>query len=367
MTPQGKIKLALLFGGRSTEHEVSLVSALGLLEHINRDKYTVLPVKISRKGEWMLIGEIDRYDSKATLDKATGKKVMAGDSETGGLYIFDRGTWTTEKLDVVFPILHGTFGEDGTLQGLLRMAGLPCVGAGVLASALCMDKILMKQVFFQNDLPSTDYLHFLRSAWRGESETIMEGVKREIGFPCFVKPANTGSSVGIVKVKSERGLKAAIDTAAGYDRKILVEKAVDAREFEVSVLGNDDPVASPVGEIIPGNEFYDYSAKYEDAGSKTRVPADLPRDVVDRIRALAVRAYKAVDCSGMGRVDFLMDRATGTVYLNEINTLPGFTPISMYPKLWEADGLSYSRLIDRLVDLALQRHRDLQHSRTDRG
>jgi len=362
MAGEKKLRLALIFGGRSTEHEVSLESALGILAHLDRRKYELFPVKIDRSGEWMLLEEAS-LSSITALDEAAGTAVLAGSPGIGGIYTGISGEWRSQKLDVIFPIVHGTFGEDGTLQGLLSMSDLPCVGAGVMASAACMDKIIMKQLFFQNDLLSTNFIHFLRSAWEEESEKILIGVAEEIGFPCFVKPANTGSSVGVLKAKEAVELSVAIDNAASYDRKILVEEAVDARELECSVLGNDAPITSEVGEVISGNEFYDYEAKYSDIGSQTLIPADISESDTETIQTMAVKAFKALDCSGMGRVDFLMDRKTNEIYVNEINTLPGFTPISMYPKLWEASGMPFSHLLDRLIDLALQRHKDISRSR----
>ncbi len=260
-------------------------------------------------------------------------------------------------------MLHGTFGEDGTVQGLLALADLPCVGGGVLASALGMDKILMKQIFIQNDLPCTDFIWFIRKKWAYSQEVIRKAIVKEIGFPCFVKPANAGSSVGISKVKTEADLASAIDAAFEYDRKVLVEKAIEARELECAVLGNDDPIASVVGEILPSNEFYDYEAKYISTESKTIIPADLPDTIAKSIQHYAVEAFKAIDCAGMARVDFFLEKNTHRIFVNEINTIPGFTPISMYPKLWEASGISYPELIHRLIQLAIERYEDLRCSK----
>ncbi|MBN2030195.1 D-alanine--D-alanine ligase [bacterium] len=368
MKPKQKVRVAILFGGRSTEHEVSLNSALSILKNIDRSKYVVIPVKISKAGQWRLLPNPERLHSVEDLQSDDGDLLFAGDPLTNGFYRIlkesekDASMCSSLQIDVVFPILHGTFGEDGSLQGLLSMADLPCVGGGVLASSIGMDKILMKQVFFQNDLPATDYLWFLRKDWEQSDEKIQNGVQKEIGFPCFVKPANTGSSVGVCKACNLSELAECIELAVRYDRKILVEKAIDARELECSVLGNDDPKASVVGEIIPANEFYDYEAKYHSDQSQTLVPADLPEDISKNVQWLAVSAYKAIDCAGMGRVDFFLERETNRLFVNEINTIPGFTPISMYPKLWEASGISYSELIDRLIELALERHRDIHHS-----
>ena len=368
MKNKKKLRVALLFGGRSTEHEVSLTSAVGILQVIDKNKYDILPIKISRNGQWLLLNDLQSLNSVERLKNGRGFPVIVGDPETKGfLKIEKEGTkafrLSREPVDVVFPVLHGTFGEDGTVQGLLSLADIPFVGAGVLASAIGMDKVMMKQIFFQNDLPSTDFIWFLRKDWEKSPGIIQKGVREEIGFPCFVKPANTGSSVGISKAHTEKELPYCINRAAEYDRKILIEKAVDARELECSVLGNDKPEASVVGEIIPCNEFYDYEAKYIRGESKTVIPAKIPNEIAEKVRNTAVAAFKAIDCAGMGRVDFLLERSTNKIFVNEINTIPGFTPISMYPKLWEASGISYSDLIDRLIELAIERHKDIHRSR----
>jgi D-alanine-D-alanine ligase len=269
------------------------------------------------------------------------------------------------QLDVVFPILHGPYGEDGTVQGLLELAGLAYVGAGVTASAVGMDKALFKDIMCAHGLPVVPYLVIKRKSWEQEPEETMAWIEAELGYDCFVKPANLGSSVGISKAHNRSELRAALDEAARYDRKLVVEVAVDAREIEISVLGNDEPIASVPGEIVPCNEFYDYSAKYLDGESELLIPAPLPAETTDLVRRLAVEAYLAIDCAGMARADFLLDRQTGQMYVNEVNTLPGFTPISMYPKLWEASGISYTELIDRLIQLALERHADKRRSVTE--
>jgi len=367
MSQETKRRVAVIFGGRSTEHEVSLTSAFAILQQINRDKNDVVPIRISPEGHWLLLKSRTAFNSVQELVEAPGKPILTGDPSIHGFIILNQsGVDSVVPVDVVFPVLHGTYGEDGTIQGLFRMADLPCVGAGVLGSALGMDKVMMKQIFIQNDLQTTDFIWFLRSAWQGESEAIMRGVAESIGYPCFVKPANAGSSVGISKVATEKDLPKAVEVASRFDRKILVEKAVDAIELECSVLGNDKPEASIVGEIIPSNEFYDYKAKYQSDASRTVIPAKIPEDMAARIRYKAVTAFKALDCAGMARVDFLIDKESQQIYINEINTIPGFTPISMYPKLWGASGLSYPDLIDRLIDLAVERHEDLKKSRTIR-
>jgi D-alanine-D-alanine ligase len=370
MTERKRLRVALLFGGKSTEHEVSLTSTVGILKNINQDKYYILPVKITKRGRWMLLSDPTSLDSVESLSRAEGVPVVIGDPEAKGLFRIRKSSdrspsdvFSYIPVDVAFPILHGTFGEDGTIQGLLSTADLPFVGAGVLASALGMDKIMMKQIFFQNELPSADFMWFLRKDWKTSAEVIQNGVKEQIGFPCFIKPANSGSSVGVFKAHNEKEFPDFVNRAAEYDRKILVEKSIDARELECSVLGNDKPEASVVGEIIAGKEFYDYEAKYQSEESRSVIPADIPEKISNAVRQLAVKAFKAVDCSGMGRVDFLLEHGSNHIFINEINTIPGFTPISMYPKLWEASGISYSELIDRLIELALERYEDLSRSR----
>lgn len=364
-------RVALIFGGRSSEHKVSLTSALGILTNINQTKYDLLPVKITTQGRWLLLDDPDILKSVNDLQKDKGTPVVIADPLSGGFLALNsedkplsgKQSSSIVPVDVVFPILHGTFGEDGTIQGLLRMADLPFVGAGVLASSLAMDKIVTKQMLFQNDIPSIDFLWFLRKEWRESSDTVCRSVEDEIGFPCFVKPANSGSSVGISKANNQREFVKFVDEACFFDRKIMVEKALDAREFECGVLGNDDPKASVVGEIVSCNEFYDYEAKYIDDSTELIVPADIPDEISEIIRNLSVKVFKILDCSGMGRVDFLFDKKSSQVYVSEINTIPGFTPISMYPKLWEATGISFTELIDKLISIAIERHEDLNSSK----
>jgi D-alanine-D-alanine ligase len=358
-----KLRLALVFGGMSSEHEVSLTSALSILQNIRREKYDVIPVKITRRGAWQRLGASSDLSSVQALDAATGPVLLAGNSENTGFYEVAGGGITHVPVDAAFPVLHGTFGEDGTVQGLLALSNIPCVGAGVLGSALGMDKVLMKQAFMQNELPCADFIWFLRNKWSTDSAVIREAVAKEIGFPCFVKPANAGSSVGVSKARDDASLVTAVGQAAEWDRKILVEKAVDGRELECSVLGNDEPEVSVIGEIVPANEFYDYEAKYASPDSRTLIPAELPEPAARAVRHFAREAFKAVDCSGMARVDFFLERGSGRVLVNEINTIPGFTPISMYPMLWAASGIPFPDLIDRLVSLALERHGDVRRSR----
>jgi D-alanine-D-alanine ligase len=360
-----KLKVALVFGGRSPEHEVSLVSALGIASQINKEKNDMLLIKITKEGQWIMLDNKGvPFTTVEQLANADGMAVMLGDPTRHGLVLTGGKTpGRTIPVDVIFPILHGPFGEDGTVQGLISLSDIACVGAGVLGSALGMDKVIMKQLFIQNDLETADFIWFLRGAWEEEPDAIIRGIKETIGYPCFVKPANAGSSVGISKVHAREELMPAITLASEYDRKILVEKYIDARELECAVLGNDAPEASIVGEIVPSNEFYDYNAKYVDEKSQTLIPADIPDSVTEQVRYKAVAAFKTLDCAGMSRVDFLMEKKTQHVYLNEINTIPGFTPISMYAKLWEASGLSYPDLIDRLIELAVERQTDIMRSK----
>jgi D-alanine-D-alanine ligase len=360
-----KIRVGLLFGGRSGEHEVSLTSAASVLQALDPAKYDVVPIGITREGRWLAGSAADRllpavFDTgrpvTPSLDpSADGPKLLALDSARTP---FD----SAGKLDVIFPVLHGTFGEDGTIQGLLELTGIPYVGAGVLASAAGMDKDVMKRLFRDAGLPIVDSVVVLRREWQDSPAEVRRRVRQKFRFPVFVKPANLGSSVGISKVHKLRELAPALDLAAAYDCKIVVEKGLDAREIECSVLGNDRPEASIPGEVVPINEFYDYEAKYLKEGSRLIIPAPLSKRQTRRVRELALGAFRAIDGAGMARVDFLLDRRTGKIFVNEINTIPGFTPISMYPKLWEASGLPYPRLLDRLIELALERHQERERT-----
>jgi len=360
--PMKKRRIAVLFGGRSPEHQVSLTSAVGVLRNIDRSLFDVIPVKITKQGQWQYLEALDVPDTVKDL-QGRGMPAFLTDPTGGGLLVNKGGTFTVVTIDGVFPVLHGPFGEDGTVQGMIHMAGLPCVGAGVAGSALGMDKVLMKEIFLQEGLPAVDFIWFLRSKFSTNTKEITAAVHREIGFPCFVKPSNGGSSVGITKVNTEAGLAAAVKEAAQYDRKILVEKNIDGRELECAVLGNDDPQASAVGEILAANEFYDYDAKYENDASRTLTSPDIPETLKHTIQDLARQAFLALDCAGMARVDFLYDQSGKELYINEINTIPGFTPISMYPALWEASGVSYTELISRLIDLAFERFSDISRSK----
>ena len=371
-----KTRVGVIFGGKSGEHEVSLVSAQSVMRAIDKGKYEVVPIGITHEGRWLTGGD--------PLKALTGGQTSMPQLLQSG-YTLDAdappgqappehrelvpGTQATgiPEVDVVFPVLHGTYGEDGTVQGLLELADIPYVGAGVMASAVAMDKAIMKDVLRSHGLPVVDGIVVKRSTWEADPAAVRAQVAETIGYPCFVKPANLGSSVGVSKVHSADESDAAIDLAAQYDRKILVEKCVaHAREIEVSVLGNDDPIASAAGEIIPSREFYDYAAKYLDHASELLIPAPLDPETAEQVRQLAIEAYLAFDCAGMARVDFLLSGLTGELFIGEVNTIPGFTAISMYPKLWEASGIPYPELIDRLIELALERHADKRRTRTMR-
>jgi D-alanine-D-alanine ligase len=358
MPVKRKIRVAVIFGGRSGEHEVSLASARSIMAVMDRERYEVVPIGITHAGRWLVTG-----DPLAVLCKG-GEEEPAGEpGDTAAAIGRELVPGATGQqfpaVDVVFPVLHGPFGEDGTIQGLLELAGLPYVGCGVLASALAMDKVISKQVFAAHGLPVVRNLPVKRQAWEADPEAVVAEIEGALSYPLFVKPANLGSSIGVSKARERAQLKEALAEAARYDRKILVEEAVpQAREIECSVLGNDDPIASVPGEVVPSDEFYSYAAKYLTGESKLLIPAPLPEEVAAQVRQLAVAAFRAIDGAGLARVDFLMDGTTGQLYVNEINTLPGFTQISMYPKLWEASGIPYPTLIDRLIELALERHAD---------
>jgi D-alanine-D-alanine ligase len=364
-----KLRVGILFGGRSGEHEVSLTSATSVLKALDPDKYEVVLIGITRDGGWRWGAPAGEADAKALRDVLDqGKPVTPSvDPSHPGLVPLDSPSSSAGSggnvVDVIFPVLHGTFGEDGTVQGVLELAGIPYVGAGVLGSAAGMDKDVMKRLFRDAGLPVVPWVLALRGEWEREPARVRRQIEREIGYPLFVKPANLGSSVGISRVAQARKLAAALDLAAEYDRKILVEKAVDAREIECSVLGNDRPQASVPGEVIPVNEFYDYEAKYIKEGSELIIPAKLTPRQTKQVREFSIRAFQAIDGAGMARVDFLLDRKTGKVFVNEINTIPGFTPISMYPKMWEASGIPYPKLVDRLIELACERQQEKNRTR----
>jgi D-alanine-D-alanine ligase len=359
----GKVRVAVLFGGQSSEHDVSLRSAQTVMDALDPGRYEVIPVGITREGRWLTGG-----DPFAALT-ATSPLFALGDgsaptappaesapAESAVPAVFSAG------VDVVFPVLHGPMGEDGTVQGFLELTGIPYVGAGVLGSSLSMDKAMAKTVLAQAGLPQAAWRLVTRKEWERDPEAIIDWVGESLGYPCFVKPANMGSSVGVVKAHDPSELPGALREACRFDRRVIIEEGVDARELEISVLGNDEPIASIVGEIIPSNEFYDYDAKYVDDRSELLVPAPIDRDTMAQIQELAIAAFRALDLAGMARVDFFMDRDTDQIFINEVNTIPGFTAISMYPRLWEASGMPRQELVDRLVGLALER--SLERRRT---
>jgi D-alanine-D-alanine ligase len=357
----GKVRVAVIFGGQSGEHDVSLRSAQTVMGALDPDRYEVVPIGITREGRWL-----------------TGGDPFAALTATSPLFALGQGSTSEDAeerqgesalpavlaggVDVVFPVLHGPMGEDGTVQGFLELTGVPYVGAGVLGSALSMDKAMTKTVLAQEGLPQAPWRLITRKEWERDPESCTEWVGEILGFPCFVKPANMGSSVGVVKAHDPIEFPAAMIQASSYDRRILVEGAIDGRELEISVLGNDEPIASVVGEVVPGNEFYDYNAKYVDDTSELIVPAPIDGSTMAEIQEMAIAAFRALDLAGMARVDFFMERNTDRIYLNEVNTIPGFTAISMYPRLWQGSGMSLPELVDRLIGLALER--SLERRRT---
>ncbi|MCX7748634.1 MAG: D-alanine--D-alanine ligase [Clostridia bacterium] len=359
-----KRRVAVIFGGQSSEHEVSRVSAESVIRNIDRNKFDVAMIGITKEGRWLPYdgpvellgsGEWEAYAKQKYLAKS---QVLASSGENSVSLILKTSMPEDGGIDVVFPVLHGCNGEDGTIQGLFELAGIPYVGSGVLGSALGMDKAYAKIIFEKAGIPQGKYLTFNKKQFQQSKEQVISQVEKELTYPCFIKPSNAGSSVGVSKAHNREELIAAFELAAKHDRRILVEEFINGREVECAVLGNEDPIASTVGEVIPCNEFYDYQAKYIDNNSQIKIPADLPKDTVEEVREYAVKAYKALDCAGLSRVDFFVHKETGKVYINEINTLPGFTSISMYPKLWEASGIPYQELIERLIDLAIERYED---------
>src|SRR5882724_8300451 len=396
-----KLRVGILFGGRSGEHEVSLLSAASVLKAIDKTKYEVVPIGITKDGRWLTAEHAERLlQGKADSGKPT-QNLRAGDPDaTPGAALLAQGEAVIVppepvrrdsgmapfrieasalrrssdraiNVDVIFPVLHGTFGEDGTIQGLLELADIAYVGAGVLGSSAGMDKDVMKSLFRAADLPIVKHVTVLRTQWEREPKKAEKLVENKLKYPVFVKPANLGSSMGISKAHDRKELGPAIQEAARFDRKIVIEEGVGgkkhkAREIECSVLGNDDPKASVAGEIVPCKEFYDYDAKYLDEGSELVIPAKVTKAEMKQVQKLAVAAFQAVDCSGLARVDFLMHPKSRKMYVNEINTMPGFTAISMYPKLWDASGVSYRELIDRLIQLCLERHQDKKRNQYSR-
>ena len=356
---ENKIRVGILFGGRSAEHEVSLVSASSIIDALDRKKYTVFPIGITPEGRWLSSKDaVKLLKEKSSVESLPEHLLLPDPRKQGLVEINTAGIAEIQNIDVVFPVMHGTFGEDGTVQGLLELAGVPYVGAGVLGSAVGMDKMIQKQVLEAAKIRVAQGLSFLISEFEENEKKIIDRIEEELQYPCFVKPSNTGSSIGISKVHDRKELIDAVALAGQYDRKIIVEKSIEkAREIECGVIGNDKPAASVLGEIIPSNEFYDYDAKYVDGKSTAIIPADIPKWAVRKIQYIACKAFKVLDCSGMARVDFLVQGNGSKIFLNEINTIPGFTSISMFPKLWEASGLSYPDLLDKLIQLAIERHR----------
>jgi D-alanine-D-alanine ligase len=375
-----KLRVGVIYGGRSGEHEVSIASAAAVVQNLDKQRYEPIPIRIEKDGRWVIADRLPSSSSAADVIEqgklAAGQRLARGGREAHLLahpgeeqiLTIQRGSTpsiTGLGLDVVFPVLHGPYGEDGTVQGLLELANIPYVGAGVLASSLGMDKAVSKLIFEAKKLPVAKYAVVLRQDWIDDPGRVTAQIESLLKYPMFVKPANLGSSVGISKAKSHSDLKAAMDAAGEFDRKIVVEAAVpNAREIEVAVLGNDRPEASMPGEVIPSREFYDYEAKYLDDDSRIVIPAELPAKAIDDVRRLAIEVFVAMDCAGMARVDFLMDGKSGKLYVNEINTIPGFTTISMYAKMWAASGLPYPALLDKLITLARERHTEKQQLRT---
>jgi len=372
-----KIRVGLVYGGRSGEHQVSLQTALAVLKAFDYDRYEIIPFYITPKGQWRSGGLLNAPPAAvAELQyasvNASEESIVDGSAEfTGNALlpvlqgmsenVLAEGTARSDdkNIDVMLPLLHGTFGEDGTIQGLFEMAGLPYVGAGVLASSVGMDKVAMKTMFAHAGLPQVGYRHFIRYQWKQDRERCL-AIVEELGYPCFVKPANLGSSVGVSKARNREELTVAIEEALRYDRKVIIEEFVDAREIEVSVLGNDEPRASVPGEICSSNEFYDYKAKYTDGKSIMVIPAEIPAETAESVRAMALQAFRAIDGSGLCRADFFLRRSDGALFINEVNTLPGFTPYSMYPLMWKESGVSYRELLDTLIQLAIERHEERQ-------
>jgi len=374
-----KLRVGVVFGGRSGEHEVSVRSARAIIEAIDRKKFDVLPIAITKEGKWLPPAESTQLlplnvqpllaSSQAS---ANGDVAILGDPSHKGLILLGANAHElpAERLDVVFPVLHGPFGEDGTLQGLLEMADIPYVGCGVLASACGMDKVAMKSLFVEAGLPICKHLWFLRSHWQTNPQQVLRKIKSEIGFPCFVKPANLGSSVGVSRANDKISLLRAIDLAAAYDRKIIVEEEVDAREIECAILGNDEPRASLPGEYVVHDDaarFLDYTEKYSNTGHvEFVVPARLSKTMIAKLQGLAIRAFQAVDGAGLARVDFFLRRGDKQILVNELNTMPGLTEVSGYPKMWEASGLAFPRVLESLIELAFARHREKSLTKTSR-
>lgn len=367
-----KLRVGIVFGGRSGEHEVSVASAASVMEALDKDKYEVVPIGITHDGRWLAGSDPRRMIAGVAMEDAgqdmeVTAVVITGDPTRNGLVPVDaspaQGT-AAGALDIVLPVLHGTYGEDGTLQGLLEMAGLPYAGCGVLGAALGMDKEKAKMVFRSAGLPVVNWLTVRRYELEQDRDAVCQRIEEHFPYPIFAKPANLGSSVGVGKAHDRDELQTVLATALEFDRKAIIEPGINCRELECGVLGNDLPIASTVGEVVPSNEFYDYRAKYIDNASRLYIPAEIPTSTIEVIRQMAVEAFLALDLSGLARVDFFLDKDSGEVYINEVNTMPGFTQISMYPKLWEASGISYPELLDRLIQLGIERYADQQRNRT---
>ncbi len=360
MNSQQKLRVGVIMGGMSGEHEVSVVSADSVMRALDKNKYEVIPIGITKKGKWISGPETVKILKQGMFNPKLAEKIILPDPTQKSLMSISQNRITKDTgLDVVFPLIHGTYGEDGKLQGLLEMANIPYVGCGVLGSAVGMDKIVMKNLFIQSGLKTVKFSYFIKKDWLNSQSRIIDKIEKELDYPIFVKPANLGSSVGIHKAKDQNELIKAIIDAVKYDRRVIVEEAVvDGREIECAVLGNDEPRASVPGEIIPKLEFYSYEAKYVDEkGADLEVPARLKEEQVKKIQAMSIKAFKALDLAGMARVDFLIDQK-GQIFISEVNSVPGFTKISMYPKLWEASDLPYEKLLDRLIELAMERHQE---------
>jgi D-alanine-D-alanine ligase len=361
------LRVGVLFGGRSGEHEVSLQSARAVMQALHEAGHEVVPIGITPEGRWLMGG--DPLRALSSGQRTTERGVSMLPQPQGGLVPLPDGQSTHDDasigaLDLLFPVLHGTYGEDGTVQGLFELAAVPYAGAGVLGSALGMDKVVQKTLWRGMGLPVADFVAVLRRDVERDREAVVEQLEDALGYPCFTKPANLGSSVGVSKASNRAELLRGLRVAAGYDAKLIVEKGIDARELEVGVLGNDEPLASVVGEIVPGADFYDYRAKYLDSGSQALIPADISPNLAREVQQLAVSAFKAVSASGLARVDFFLERRTERLLLNEINTMPGFTEISMYPKLWQASGVSFAELVTRIAELGLERFSERARNRT---
>jgi D-alanine-D-alanine ligase len=355
-----KLRIGVLFGGRSGEHAVSLLSAASVIGAMDKHKYEIIPVGITEEGQWLAGGDPMRCLQKKEVPGDCCFTSLVTDPISPGLILLSKEGQKSEfiPLDAVFPVLHGPYGEDGTIQGLLELANLPYVGAGVLSSAVGMDKVFMKVLFRHHGLPVGDFISFNAFQWARDREPIIKMIGEKLAYPCFIKPANLGSSVGISKASDQESLLQGIEEAFNYDHKIIVEAFIKGREIECSVLGHHEPISSVPGEIIPGADFYDYRAKYLDESSRLIIPAPLDEAAEEKIRQYAVLAFQAVECSGLGRIDFFYVESEKKIFVNEINTMPGFTSISMYPKLWEKSGLPYGELIDRLIAVALERHQE---------